>query len=578
MKKLCATKRIAAAALLACMMASLASPAAKAYTPANTTMRIGLYFDTTALPSANLLNVSGYGSGYEFGYYDGDRNFVPIGASTGQNAISMLMDRNMAWHPGEGGGTGEYREGTDGEVVVGCFHIKIDAPFGTYAQARETADNYRESFVRYDSGKFYACTGNYTSREKANEEIISRGISGCSVDAGTAYTTAVVKTGTNTMLFEFDMGSAQHLGVRPISTNGEKTQTWFKKFRYPGGFQYARRSGEMLTVINYINVDEYVKGVLPYEMNNAWPIEALKAQACAARTYSIFSQGRHGSRGFDLCTTEHCQVYRGRNSANDRTDLAVNETAGQYITYNGELCETYYSSSNGGAIEDIENVWSVSKPYLRGKVDPYEADIASKIPAYNWSVSYTPAELTERVQSKGYTCSRIVSAKVSQFTPTGNVYSVTLTDSDGKKITLTKRGQLISVLGVVSQHFNIGGATETVVTAGGIYAGNPPKLIDSNAPRYAINGDGTVSAIPEGPIYVITGSGNVEQAGVKESTVSADADTDANGLTNGKFVFKGKGRGHNIGMSQWGAYSMADCHGMSYLEILKFYYTGVDVG
>ena len=96
---------------------------------------------------------------------------------------------------------------------------------------------------------------------------------------------------------------------QPGLEEGEETATWFKGYRYYGGFQY-RRSGGDLTVINIVDVEDYVKGVLPYEMNNAWPLEALKAQAVCARTYAAAISSSHASAGFDVCNNTHCQMYQ----------------------------------------------------------------------------------------------------------------------------------------------------------------------------------------------------------------------------------------------------------------------------
>ena len=141
-------------------------------------------------------------------------------------------------------------------------------------------------------------------------------------------------------------------------------------------FSITGENGGDLIVYNLVDIEDYVKGVIPYEMSNSWPIEALKAQAVCARTYAMASR-KHS--GFDLCTTECCQVYRGVGLANDTTDSAVEQTAGQYLTYNGELCVTYYSSSDGGATENSENVWTAAVGYLKGVIDPYEADIADSV-------------------------------------------------------------------------------------------------------------------------------------------------------------------------------------------------------
>jgi stage II sporulation protein D len=205
-----------------------------AYTPSVTTIRVGLYYDANALPSANLQNAGGLGSGFEFGYYDGNRNFVSIGAWTDEIAISMAMDRNMSWHPGTGNSTGEYREGTDGSVVLGCFHICMDTSYETFEEARIAAEPYLESYVKYDSGRFYVMSSQYTTRADAENAIITRGLTNCYIESGTSNTIAVVRTGTNRMIFEFDYGGTRHLGVRPMSINGEKTETWFRGYRYCG--------------------------------------------------------------------------------------------------------------------------------------------------------------------------------------------------------------------------------------------------------------------------------------------------------------------------------------------------------
>ena len=562
---------------VAALLLPFASSPAKAYTPPTVSaIRIGLYYDATTLPSANLQNVRGAGRGFEFGYFNSANEFVPIGAETEETAISILMDHNMSWYAGVGGGSGEYRDDTDGGAAVGCFHIQADARYDSFEEASAIAEEYDESFVKFASGRFYLCIGNYLTRDEANEAISIKELSGFSVNAGTSNTMTVVKTGTSSVLFEYDGESNRYLGVKPLARDEEnedidvKCQTWFKGFIFYGAFQYARRGGEKITVVNYVDIEDYVKGVIPYEMNNAWPVEALKAQACCARTYAVSTLNRHNAYGFDLCNTDHCQVYYGRGSANARTDQAVDETAGMYITYQGELCQTYYSSSNGGGSENSENVWTDVIPYLRGVIDPYEADVASRIPNYNWTVTYTPSELTARLRARGYDCSTIVALTVDKYTPTGNVFSVKATDSSGKTFTFTRRERILSALGLPSQRFNIGTATST---GSGVYANDPAGALGSDAPYYAIDGSGNVTEIDDPIIYAITGDGSIEIVSGEGGT-----STGGSGMVGGVFKITGTGRGHHVGMSQWGAYSMAQYHDKSYIDIIKFYYSGVEVG
>lgn len=527
---------------------------AEAYTPAITTMKVGLFYGSNALPSANLQNVAGYGSGYQFGILDSNRQFSPLGAVTAETKISILRDRNMVYN--SAGNC--YDPGTTGGVVVGCFHIQLNTSFSTYNEALAAVSSFQSGFVKYSNGVFYGLIGNYISAEDANAAIAANGISSCSVTAGTSSTVTVVKTGTNTVLFEFEYGNAYYLVVMPVSQDGTKCQTWFKGYKYYGGFQYARCEGADISVYNYVDIEDYVRGVLPYEMANTWPLEALKAQAVCARTYAIANKGKHGE--FDLCTTEHCQVYRGIGQANALTDSAVDQTAGQYLTYNGKLCVTFYTSSDGGATENSENVWSEAIPYLRGVLDPYEAEIASTASGYKWTVTYTSSEITARLRSRGYNCGTIVNMVVSQFTDVGNVYKVTLTDDAGKKFTFTKGESIRLTLGVSSIRFSINGASGSDVYVNDTNG----KISDGLQSSYAIGGSGLVEILGQKSIYAITGSGETLEVGTDPQTPS----------TPGVFVIQGTGRGHNVGMSQWGAYSMAKYHGMTYDQILRFYFTG----
>ena len=99
------------------------------------------------------------------------------------------------------------------------------------------------------------------------------------------------------------------------------------------------------------------------------------------------------------------------------TRQAVEETEGLVIRYNNALIDAVYSSSDGGATENAENVWYHAEPYLRGKTDPYEAAIASSIPNYNWTVTFTADELTTKLRASGRSCAQIVDFRVTETTP-----------------------------------------------------------------------------------------------------------------------------------------------------------------
>lgn len=561
-------------AVIAIIAVAAPSMQAEGYTPSFSTLKIGLAYGSGTLTSGNLQNVSGKGSGYEFGYFDKTtREFISIGATTAETKISMLRDANMTGFSGSDGFFTYTQNGT-GNVTVGCYHIQLSGSYPDFASASGVASQYSGGYVKYDNGVFLACVGNYLSAADAESAIYERGFNGASITSGTKYTIAVVVTGTSNMVFEFDGGVDVALGVRPIATSEEPTQTYFKGYKYFGAFQYYRVDGENIRVINMVSIEEYIKGLVPYEMGPEWPIEAIKAQACCARTYAMAKLGAHGSLGFDLCTSEHCQVYRGAGSANARTNQAVDETAGQYITYNGQLCETYYSSSDGGATEDVENVWSHKIEYLRGVIDPYEADVASRIPNYKWTVTYTPASLTSRMQNRGYSIGTITSLTVTQFTNQGNARVVTMKDSNGKSFTIQKE-DIRLVLGVNSIRLTTGGASQPGANTGDkrLYVNSSSNELSGSV--YAVGADGVSQELPSGgKLYAVTGTGDTVEVGANIVQTAGSSD----GKVNGVFYISGTGKGHNVGMSQWGAYSMAEYHGKTYREIISFYYTGVTIG
>ncbi len=124
-----------------------------------------------------------------------------------------------------------------------------------------------------------------------------------------------------------------------------------------------------LTVVNVIGLEDYVRGVVPNELSpGGFPaIEALKAQAIAARTYAFRNRGQFATEGFDLLPTTRSQVYRGLTSEHPLSSRAVDETRGIIATYNGEPINALYTSTCGGRTEDSENIFNDAVPYLRGR-------------------------------------------------------------------------------------------------------------------------------------------------------------------------------------------------------------------
>lgn len=531
-------------------------------------LRIGLNYGNDCVVVGNLSNVEL--TGFRFGYYDEARSFIPLGW-TAETKVSVMITQNLYLTSG-----GIYVYESENTVgVVGCYHVQLPGSYGDFDSALATAGTVEGGFVAWIGGAYYVRVGSYARRSEAEAAAASLGVEGAAVGETSGYGYSAVATGTTRILFQFDTGLAGEqgaFGIQPgLETEG-KAVTEFKKkdSKYYGGFRFERINGGESTVVNIVDIDDYIKGVIPYEMSPSWPLEALKAQAVAARSYAIYNMqaSRHSKdHHFDLCNTTDCQVYYGINRANDVTNRAVDETAGQLALYNGKAIQAVYSSSHGGASESAKNVWGGEVPYLQGVIDPYEADAADKISGYRWTKTFTAKELQDKLNQLGYPCKEVVKL-TPKVTETGNTIGLTITDSTGKNYTFS-RSNMSKVIGSFrSIHFNIetsGGGS--VQTAEGYPVAERAEPIGELTVAYAISGDGTVAPL-SGSCYAITGTGVSALEKTQVALPGSGGDL--------VFTLNGAGWGHNVGMSQWGAYAMAQ-RGMSYLDILHFYYTDITV-
>lgn len=441
--------------------------------------------------------------------------------------------------------------GTVSASAVTNDTVKVGLRYGSSAMSSANLENDEGSgyeFGYFDEDRTFVSLGETEETTITMEPARRGGIQ-------------VVVTGTDEVLWET---SDSTLGVMPM---GRDPVTWFRGYRYRGGFEYTV-SGGGLQVVNVVDLEDYVKGVLPAEMPGDWDLEALKAQAVCARTFACLNAKHLSAYGFDVCSSTDCQVYYGVSTATSATDRAVEETEGECLYYDGELAEAYYHSSDGGATEDAENVWGTDIPYLQGKEDPYEARIS--IPNYSWTVTYTWDELTWVLQNSGYSIGDVVDAYVSEYTDLGNVYSVTFVDSRGRELTMTgdnaRMAFYSTTLGknVPSLRFTITGGTGG---RGGYAVNSGGNTLSSLDGASVITGGGTVSRLSGEDHTAITASGKTELSAASGGRGSASRD----GIT-----ITGTGNGHNVGMSQYGARAMAE-QGYDYIDILEFYFTGIRV-
>ncbi|MEM8806429.1 MAG: SpoIID/LytB domain-containing protein [Cyanobacteria bacterium P01_G01_bin.38] len=167
-----------------------------------------------------------------------------------------------------------------------------------------------------------------------------------------------------------------------------------------------------LTAVNYVDLEHYLYSVVGSEMPASWPQESLQAQAVAARSYALYHQGRANNRLFDMGGSQAWQVYRGIDGEAPTTLAAVDATAGQVLTYAGNIIEAVFHSSSGGYTENSEDVWSRAVPYLKG-VEDFDQDA----PTYQWQVAFSTDELSQRITGVG----RIQNLEIMERSASGRV-------------------------------------------------------------------------------------------------------------------------------------------------------------
>jgi len=207
--------------------------------------------------------------------------------------------------------------------------------------------------------------GSYSINGDASRMLSRGGSVRVSYESGQLYLTA--NGSTQNMGAQFFLRRHQGSGI-----NGLKiAQSASPNSLYNGDFEFAVRNGRMYPIV-HVFMEDYIRGVLPYEMGSSFPLEALKAQAVAARTYTVQAMNKRAAY-YDVVDTTADQVYRGLSVSSDRYEQAASGTAGVVALYNGQCVGGYYGASNGGQTESIKNVWGNSSlPYLGVRDDPYD--------------------------------------------------------------------------------------------------------------------------------------------------------------------------------------------------------------
>lgn len=217
------------------------------------------------------------------------------------------------------------------------------------------------------------------------------------------------------------------VGGAPLrfSSRGDFTSVNGRSYR--GVIEIRKKQNGLLLVVNDLDLEEYLLGVIAEEIPHDWEFEALKAQAVAARSYALYQKRNTGRRHYHILATVSSQVYTGKRGERERTTRAVRETQGMVLTYAGAVIQAFFHSSCGGRTENASRLWNIDEPYLKG----VDCD-CQEISKYGvWEKRFSLPAVSAALRKKGYRVDGVQALEIDGITPAGRVKNVAVRDPRG---------------------------------------------------------------------------------------------------------------------------------------------------
>ena len=324
-----------------------------------------------------------------------------------------------------------------------------------------------------------------------------------------------------------------------------------------------------------INVEDYLLGVVPFEMGDSFPLEALKAQAVTARTYALRKSGSSGA--YDVEDTTNDQAYRGRTTSSPLSEQAVTETKGLCGVYRGALASCFYSASNGGQTELGQHVWPTDAPdaygYMDMRDDPYDLENRNSV-VKRYTLQKKPGEkgigealhqaLTTAMGEQLSALGIEADGELVRFDEIQSVEAVTPKyDGDSRLMTELRFTVKISVRDYTFRQ----------TPSPQLAASSTPHADETPAPT-ATPAFSPYRKVKEAVTVTLPIFTEAERAMGLSINVSQNELITVSDIGSA-FLIESRRFGHGVGMSQRGAEQMARQYSMTYEQILAFYYPGM---
>ncbi|MCA9400370.1 MAG: SpoIID/LytB domain-containing protein [Candidatus Omnitrophica bacterium] len=203
--------------------------------------------------------------------------------------------------------------------------------------------------------------------------------------------------------------------------------------RYRGLLDIIVDQDDKLLLVNKLPLERYIKGVLYHEVTDRWPMEAMKAQAVAARTYAVYQLESNQKQFFDVTSDIYSQVYGGRSAEKFRTNIAVDETRGEVLTYNGKIVPAYFHSNCGGHTEDVRELWNHDLEPLYGRICEFCSNAAHS----HWKRNFQSSEVQKTLNERGMNVGLIKEIIIKDKNQSGRIRTLEIHTREGKTHTIS---------------------------------------------------------------------------------------------------------------------------------------------
>lgn len=287
------------------------------------------------------------------------------------------------------------------------------------APAFAVGEAVRVSIVQNAVSVSLRVKGRFEVRDRENSRTVYKGKG--------LKNTLVCLSGNRINFPRIGRGIYRSLQITPLSGG----YIYVNKRAYRGKINLIVQEGRIL-VVNELGLDDYLRGVVSYEVAHYWPLEALKAQAIIARTYALYQKQFTKNKYFDLTSDVYSQVYGGKAGERWRTNRAVDLTRAKVLTFQGNLFPAYYHATCAGKTEDASELWKIDLAPLKGVV----CGFCSDSPHFRWQAQITLEEMIKKLIKKGFSVEDISEIEIAAFSPSGRVSALNIKGSNaGLKIT-----------------------------------------------------------------------------------------------------------------------------------------------